>query len=402
MKQRIFSILNLSLVSGLVFLGANVISPVLPQYTLSFSVPVAMTGWAVSSFAMARLFTDMPAGILADRSGKKRTMILGLALIVIFSLVSGFAKNYGQLILGRIGEGIGSAMYVTSATTWVADVSTGKYRGRFMSVYSGLIFAGTCFGPAIGGYSAASFGLNGPFFVYAGLAVMGLLATIPLKELAHHPSTFSRPSLADVRSVLRTPSFVLVNCAVAALFFLRAGVRSTLVPLYGSLNLDLSETQIGLLLTAAAVITSLVTVPSGWLSDRVGRKIPIMSCLFLSALVVLLIPFQTKMSTLLIVLISYGLATGLQGSIAAWPADVAPKDRLGTAMGIYRLIADVGFVLGPITVTYVIGDAGNSAVPVFPFIIPAVVASLAGIAVIWAKDPAKRKANIKSDYTTAL
>lgn len=72
MKQRLFVVLNLSLVSGFVILGVSVISPVLPQYALSFSVPVALVGWAVSAFALSRVFTDIPAGFLADRLGRKR------------------------------------------------------------------------------------------------------------------------------------------------------------------------------------------------------------------------------------------------------------------------------------------------------------------------------------------
>jgi DHA1 family multidrug resistance protein-like MFS transporter len=400
MKQRIFLIINLSVVSALVILGFAVISPVLPQYALSFSISVAMTGWAVSSFALARLFMDMPAGILADRFGRKRNMIVGLVLIVVFSVVSGTAKTYGLLILGRIGEGLGSALYITSATAWVAEASAGEYRGRFMSLYSGLVFAGTAFGPAIGGYSAAHFGLNGPFFVYAGLVALGLLATVPLKEETPSASTGPRISLGDVRAVLASGSFLLVNSAVFALFFLRAGVRSTLLPLYASLNLGLSEEKIGLLMTVAAVVTSLVTFPSGWLSDRVGRKIPIMSCLLLSALAVLLIPFQTNMGTLLAAMAFYGLCTGLQGSIAAWPADVAPNGRLGTAMGVYRVIGDMGFVLGPITATYIAGNTGNMTVPILPFVIPAAIALLASVVLVWAKDPAaKRKMGTTHDYT---
>jgi DHA1 family multidrug resistance protein-like MFS transporter len=400
MKQRIFLIINLSAVSALVILGFAIISPVLPQYALSFSVSVAMTGWAVSSFALARLFMDVPAGILADRFGRKQNMILGLVLIVASSLVSGMASTYSWLIIGRVVQGLGSALYITSATAWVAEISAGEYRGRLMSLYSSLVFIGTSFGPVIGGYTAAHLGLSAPFFVYGGLAALGLLATVPLKEMTLSTPASSRLPFNDVRAVLSSGSFLLVNSAVLALFFLRAGIRSTLVPLYASLNLGLSEERIGLLLTLAAVVTSLVTFPSGWLSDKIGRKIPIMCCLFLSALAIILIPFQTKMSTLLIVMAFYGLSTGLQGSIAAWPADVAPRDKLGTAMGLYRVIGDIGFVVGPITVTYVADNAGNVAIPTLPFVIPAVIASLVGIALIWARDPArKKKAVIMSDHT---
>lgn len=163
MKQRLFVVLNLSLVSGFVILGISIISPVLPQYALSFSISVALVGWAVSAFALARVVIDIPAGFLADRFGRKRNMIFGLVLIILSSIAAGTATNYGWLISARIVEGIGSALYVTSATTWVALVATGESRGRYMSLYSGLIFAGTAFGPTIGGFTAAHFGLNAPF-----------------------------------------------------------------------------------------------------------------------------------------------------------------------------------------------------------------------------------------------
>jgi DHA1 family multidrug resistance protein-like MFS transporter len=392
MKQRLLVILNLSLVSGFVILGVSIISPVLPQYALSFSIPMALIGWAISSFALARMFMDVPAGFLADRFGRKGNMIVGLILITLSSVAAGIANSYHWLILARIVEGIGSALYITSATTWVAQVSAGESRGRYMSLYSGLIFAGTSFGPTIGGYSAVHFGLRAPFFAYAAFALLGLMATIPLKESTDSLAvTHSEIRLKDVPGVLLNGPFLLVNCSVFALFFLRVGVRSTLVPLYASLNLGLSEDKIGIVLTVAAVVTSLLAFPSGWLSDKVGRKIPIMACLFLSAIAVLLIPLQTGLGGLLSIMAFYGLATGLQGSIAAWPADVAPKDKLGTSMGVYRVIGDIGMVLGPITVTYVADYTGHLTITFMPFLIPALLTFVVGVLMIWARDPAAKK-----------
>jgi DHA1 family multidrug resistance protein-like MFS transporter len=391
MRQQLLVVLNLSLVSGFVYLGLNVISPVLPQYALSFSIPIALIGWAISAFALARVVMDIPAGFLSDRFGRKRNMIVGLVMIFFSSIVAGTASNYTTLILARIFEGIGSALYITSATTWLAEISSGEYRGRYMSLSSGLIFAGTSFGPVIGGYSAVHFGLNAPFFLYAALALLGLMATIPLKETVDFlDKRHSEVRLKDVPSVFLNGPFLLVNCSVLALFFLRTGVRSTLVPLYAYLNLGLSEDKIGIALMVAAVVTSLCTFPSGWLSDKVGRKKPIMGCLFLSAIAVLLVPFQESSAGLFGIMAFYGLATGLQGAIATWPADVAPKDKLGTSMGVFRVIGDIGMVLGPITVTYVAGYTGHSTVTFAPFLIPALLCFVVGVLMIWAKDPAAK------------
>jgi len=392
MKQRLFVILNLSLVSGCVILGVSIISPILPQYALSFSIPVALVGWAITAFALARLVTDIPAGLLADRFGRKRNMIAGLVLIILSAIGAGLADTYAWLIFARVVGGIGSALYMTAATTWVVQVTAGKARGRYMSLYTGLVLAGTIFGPTIGGYTAARFGLNAPFFAWAALGVAGLIATIPLNEpVDSSQAERSKMRVKDILSVLSNRPFMLVNCAVLALFFLRIGVRSTLVPLYASLNLGLSEERIGILLTAAAVATALITFPSGWLSDRVGRKRPMMACLFLSGIAVLLIPMQESLAGLTGIMAFYGLATGLQGSMAAWPADVAPKGKLGTSMGVYRVMADIGMVLGPITATYIADYTGDLTVTFMPFLAPAILAFVAGVLVIRAKDPARRR-----------
>jgi MFS family permease len=393
MRQRLSVILNLSLVSGCVILGVSIISPVLPQYALSFSIPVALVGWAISAFALARVVTDIPAGLLADRFGRKRIMILGLILIVLSATGAGLADTYAWLIFARVMGGIGSALYMTAGITWVAQVTAGEARGRYMSMYTGLVLAGTTFGPTIGGYTAAHFGLNAPFFAWAALGLAGLVATIPLKEPEDSSQAErSKMQVKDILSVLSCRPFMLVNCAVLALFFLRIGVRSTLVPLYASLNLGLSEEKIGILLTVAAVATVACTFPAGWLSDRVGRKRPVMACLFLSGIAALLIPWQGNLpGGLMGIMAFYGLATGIQGSMAAWPADVAPKGKLGTSMGIYRVMADIGMFLGPITVTYITDYTGDQTVTSVPFLAPAILVFAVGVLMIWARDPARRR-----------
>lgn len=392
MKQRLFVILNLSLVSGCVILGLTVISPVLPQYALSFDIPVALVGWAVSAFALARLVTDIPAGLLADRFGRKRIMMSGLVLIIVSSVGAGTAASYVWLIFARLVGGIGSALYMTAATTWVVQISAGNSRGRYMSLYTGLVFAGTAFGPTVGGYTAARFGLSAPFFAYAVFGLAGLVATLPLKELTDSSQAArSKMRIKDIFGLLSNRSFMLVNCAVLALFFLRTGVRGTLVPLYASLNLGLPEDRIGILLTVAAIGTAISTFPSGWLSDKVGRKIPMIACLCLSGVAALLIPAQQSMAGLMGIMAFYGLATGLQGSIAAWPADVAPKDKLGTSMGVYRVMGDIGMVLGPITASYVADYTGDLTVTFVPFLVPAILTFIMSLLVMRARDPARTR-----------
>ena len=116
-----------------------------------------------------------------------------------------------------------------------------------------------------------------------------------------------------------------------------------------------------------------------------------MACLFLSGIAALLIPRQGSLSGLMGIMALYGVATGIQGSMAAWPADVAPKGKLGTSMGIYRVMADIGMFLGPITVTYITDYTGDQIVTFMPFLAPALLVFAVGVLMIWARDPARRK-----------
>jgi MFS family permease len=143
-------------------------------------------------------------------------------------------------------------------------------------------------------------------------------------------------------------------------------------------------------MTVAIVTTAISSFPSGWLSDRIGRKLPIMTCVFSSAFLIVLVPLQTSMNSLIIFMAAYGFATGLQGSISAWPADVSPPEKIGTAIGIYRLMADFGFFLGPIAVTYFNDYLNPSLVTAESFIIPSIVATIAGLGLIKANDPSRK------------
>ena len=110
-------------------MGMSIVSPVIPDYALSFGVPFAMAGLLISGFGLARLLVDLPAGILSSRFGARRLMLLGLAIIAVSSLIAGFAGNYHVLLAARILEGAGSAIYMTTSLTAVTRLSPAGSRG---------------------------------------------------------------------------------------------------------------------------------------------------------------------------------------------------------------------------------------------------------------------------------
>ena len=126
----------LSIAAFMVMTGVSIISPILPAYAASFGIPYALIGIIISSFAIARTFLDIPAGVVAYRLGMKKFMAIGLLLIAASSFVAGYAPTYETLLVARILEGAGSAIYTTVSMTLVAVVSPPERRGATLSFLS--------------------------------------------------------------------------------------------------------------------------------------------------------------------------------------------------------------------------------------------------------------------------
>lgn len=403
------TVLNLSLVTFLILLGLSMVSPILPTYAESFQVSYTLVGFVVSSFAVTRMVLDMPAGLLSRRFDKKKIMISGLGLLSVSSVLAGLAPNYITLVIARMIEGAGSALYVTTATVFLAQISGEEKRGQWMSLYMGMLLLGAIFGPTFGGIIAELYDIRAPFFAYAIITGVAVLPTLALPKLTNSGNGSlalePREILRDMRQVLSNPSFLLVTFAVFTMFLLRTGVRSTLIPLFAANNLGMDSISIGLVLTIGGITTALTITPMGSISDRIGRKIPLALCLVLTAVITLLIPFSTDLFTLSIAVAIYGAVIGLSGPSAAYVTDLSPQDKLEISMGLYRTISDSGFVVGPlllgfladITATPVPGASHSGLIGVFPFVVASIILIVAFFVLLRADDPVKDR--VQNEYT---
>ena len=403
------TVLNLSLVTFLILLGLSMVSPILPTYAESFQVSYTLVGFVVSSFAVTRMVLDIPAGLLSRRFDKKKIMISGLVLLSVSSVLAGLAPNYITLVIARMIEGAGSALYVTTATVFLAQISGEEKRGQWMSLYMGMLLLGAIFGPTFGGIIADIYDIRAPFFAYAIITGVAVLPTLALPKLTNSGNGSlalePREILRDMRQVLSNPSFLLVTFAVFTMFLLRTGVRSTLVPLFAANNLGMDSISIGLVLTIGGITTALTITPMGSISDRIGRKIPLALCLVLTAVITLLIPFSTDLFTLSIAIAIYGAVIGLSGPSAAYVTDLSPQDKLEISMGLYRTISDSGFVVGPlllgfladITATPVAGATHSGLIGMFPFVVASIILIVAFFVLLRADDPVKDR--VQNEYT---
>jgi MFS family permease len=406
-EGSVLIVLNLSLVTFLVLLGLSMVAPILPTYAESFQVSYTLVGFVVSSFAVTRMVLDLPAGLLSRRFDKKKIMVSGLVLISTSSVLAGFAPNYSTLVIARMIEGAGSALYVTTATVFLAQISGDEKRGQWMSLYMGMLLLGAIFGPTFGGIIADTYDIRAPFFAYAMITGLAVIPTSVLPKLANSGDVSFPLSpagiLRDMREVLSNPSFLLVTFAAFTTFFLRTGVRTTLVPLFAANNLGLNPSAIGLVLTIGGITTALTITPMGSISDKIGRRTPLALCLILTAGVTLLIPFSVDLFTISLILALYGAVIGFSGPTAAYVTDLSPQNKLEISMGLYRMISDFGFVVGPlllgfladITATPVVGASHSGLIGMVPFVVASIILIAAFLLLLRADDPVKDRNQLK-------
>jgi len=386
----------LSVVVFLSMLGMGIISPVLPLFADIFGVSSALAGLLVSAFGMARIPTNLIAGNLSARFGKRKTMVAGMLTISASSFLCGLAADYAQLLLFRLAAGFGSAFYIVSSSALLADICPSEKRGKFMGYYIGSLLLGSSAGPAIGGYIAYYFGYRMTFFSYAMLTMLGgiILATfIKEKEkicTGADSKTEDNFSKRIYGSLLKDRTFVLVNLAAFAIFWNRSGINNTAIPFFGGTappaGLGLNEAEIGLAMAAIMITNLIVIFPAGIASDKFGRKTMLIPCLVLMGIADIVFPLSKSLNGMILNGLLLGFSSGLAGPIMAYISDIAPAGHSLEAMSIYRTISDFGFAVGPIFLGWLIDVEGLH----FPFYFSGALMLFAGVLMFCAREPLKK------------
>ena len=337
-------------------LGFGAIVPVVPLYAQAFGVSGFAIGLAIAIYGLARFVANVPAGRLADAHGRRVALAAGGLVTVLGNLLNAAAPSYEVFLGARFVSGLGAAMVLIGGQLVVNDIAAPFNRGRLMAIYQGTFGFAVGIGPIPGGFLAEHLGLRWPFVAYAGLAlVVTLIAWFGMPETrpARSPAptdTSTRPAPSPLTDPKVRLSFALICMVSFAAFFARTGALFNVVPLLAAAHMGLTTAQIGLGLGANSVIGVLLAFPSGWLTDRFGRKAVIVPSTFVSGISLLLYGASSDLAGYLMASVVWGIASGIASSApAAYAADLAPRGGAGWVLSRYRTVADAGYVAGPLT-----------------------------------------------------
>ena len=131
--------------------------------------------WVFTGFMLCETIMIPLAGKLSDQYGRKPIFMIGLAIFLVGSLLSGLSGNMTQLILFRAIQGIGGGMLIPVATATVADLYPPAERGKVQGMLGSLFAAALCVGPFIGGYITDNIGWHWIFFINLPIGAAALL-----------------------------------------------------------------------------------------------------------------------------------------------------------------------------------------------------------------------------------
>ena len=350
-------LLMISISTVLVMAGQGVISPVLPLFAEEFGVSIAAIGLTLSFFGLARLILNVPLGVLSDRYGRRLLLVAGPLITAVGMVGSGLAGGLTELLAWRFVAGAGSAMYMTGAQIYLADISSPATRARFIGTNQSALLLGVSVGPALGGLIAEIWGLRMPFFVVgAGALVATVYAYWRLPETRHlaqaeiervEPGGPPSGERSWVRLVA-SKDFLAVSFVTMAIFLTRTASRQTLMPLLASARFGLSAGGIGLVFTVMSVVNLVLIAPASLVADRAGRKWAIVPAGLVVAAGLLLVAGSGTLALFVVGGVVLSIGTAMSGPApAAYVADISPPDQRGLGMGLYRTAGDFGFLIGP-------------------------------------------------------
>lgn len=333
--------------------GQGVVSPIIPLYAKDFGVSTSMVGLTITFYALARLILNIPAGMIADRWGRRVLLVGGPILTSIGMIGSGFSNDIWTLLAWRFVAGAGSAFYMSGALVYLIDVARPEQRARFIATNQWALSLGVAIGPGIGGIIADAYGLSAPFHIVGALGICtALYAVVRLPETrVEHPAPSAEEVAADrgaVRSLVLSKPFIALSLATMTIFMTRAGTRGVLVPLHADGSLGWGPAEIGVLFTFTGALTLFTLMPAAWAVDHLGRRVVIMFSGVVAGLGVLILASSSMVAVFVIgnVLMSFG--TGTAGPApSTFAADITPERMRGLGIGLYRSAGDVGFVAGP-------------------------------------------------------
>ncbi|HYU84672.1 MAG TPA: MFS transporter [Kribbellaceae bacterium] len=350
------------------FMGIGLVDPILKPIAEDLHATPSQVSLLFTSYMAVMGVAMLITGAVSSRIGAKRTLLLGLVTIVVFSALAGMSDTIGAIVAFRAGWGLGNALFIATALATIVNAASGSV-AQAIILYEAALGVGIAAGPLIGG-ELGSISWRGPFFGVAVLMTIALGATAFLLPRTEPSPATRRTTLLDPLRALRHRS--LATIAVTALFY-NFGFFTLLA--FTPFPLAMSERQIGLIFFGwglCLAFTSVVVAPI--LQRRFGTlpTVLVTLALFAADLAVMGVNAHHK-PVLATGVVVAGLLLGVNNTLITEAVmGAAPVER-GTASAAYSFVRFAGGAVAP----WLAGRLGEEYGIQLPFYVGAAAVVLA-------------------------
>lgn len=330
-------------------------SPVLKPFTRSLGTPTDWTGFVASASTIPGILVSLPAASLSDIYGRKKILLIAGLIFASAPFLYLLITVWWQLIIVRFYHGFATAIFVPVAEAAIAE-SFPTRRGERISLFSSATYVGRVIAPTLGGYilfaTASNFHL-----LYMAVGVAGITAVIlalpflaskeQALEVKHEEAEGTLQKMINGwRTVGKSRGVLLVSVVQANQYFVYGSVEFFLAGYLPEI-VGLNDLLTGIIITSIIGVGIFARPYMGRVSDRAGRRAPIIAGCVISGLPLLAVPFVSDFWVLLFLVIIYGLGFAtVMSSTPALISDLVPQELVGTSMGFLDTTMDVGQTLG--------------------------------------------------------
>jgi MFS family permease len=362
--------------------------PLIGEDSFGVGSSVAVLSFIVA-FGLAKSFTNLGAGALAERVGRRRLLIAGWAVALPVPLLIGVAPNWAWIVAANLFLGVNQGLAWSMTVVMKIDLVGPKRRGLALGLNESAGYGGVAIAAAVSGWLAAD--LVARDVLVVGGAVIALIALaitvlfvrdtaahVALEQARGHDPRASAPRMRDAfpDASYRVPA--LRSCSQAGLVNnLNDALAWGLVPLFLAAH-GASTGEIGLVAGVYPAVWGLGQIWAGHWSDSVGRKPLIVAGMLIQAAALsLLAASDARIPVAVVAAIALGVGTALvyPTLIAAVSDAVSPVAR-APVVGVYRFWRDMGYVAGGL-VAGLLADAIDFGGAI------AVVAALTALSGLW-------------------
>ena len=249
------------------FMGIGLVDPILPAIAHELFATAAQTELLFTSYLLITGVMMFVTSWISSRIGAKKTLLIGLAFIVVFALLAALSGSVESVIGFRAGWGLGNALFISTALATIVGAASGGTSSAII-LYEAALGLGIAIGPLLGGL-LGSVSWRGPFFGSASLMAIAFVAIVVLLDSDDKSTRIATKFSAPFRA-LGNPALAIL--AAAALFY-NIGFFTLLAwtPFALDLPKDSAAIQLGLIFFGWGLC---VAVASVWIAPLLTARFP--------------------------------------------------------------------------------------------------------------------------------